>query len=611
MRIAVLPFNATEGTPPQLARQFAQFAAEITRNVTGQAVDSVNYMAQMDVGGITRLALVNPSESLNEAEMIGQFFQQGDITAVVDGLLDQSESGAGTMTVRIFRDGNTTPAVEETFTYAPAGVLGALREVIGLLMTEAGGTLPQDMADDLGLFGTTDPKAFCQFIEGFDASQYIERAQGQVIAEFDPELGMKSLVAAIEADRDWEAPYLTLIQLCRLCTMYRISNGATIEKYLKQAVELEPEDARAWFALGDLYAAIGNHQGASDAFEKAARFQPDEPAIHTRLGISYLTQGMPANAERSLRKAVEMEGDDKPSMPMLAEVLGRQGRQHEVPALWKEVLDANPSNPHAHAQYGLALVNAGRQEEGLRVFDVALETLEDNTFVKRFYAPILAQSGDLDRAMDFYEDCIDVAPTDVPLLLEYAQTLQQADRAFEVPPVLKNVLAANPDLNTRAQTQAWLIELEQPKRAEAVKLASEKIEAGDFEAGLRELKPLRNWLADYWKMWAVTANAHNQLEQFPEAEEASRRLLEIFPSFEPGYGELANALAGQGRHDEAFNLMQIALSNMPNSLLIALNYAMAAKRAGHEEEARAMVRQIREVAQPDENLQKMLAQIES
>ena len=90
--------------------------------------------------------------------------------------------------------------------------------------------------------------------------------------------------------------------------------------------------------------------------------------------------------------------------------------------------------------------------------------------------------------MDFYEDCLDETPTEIPVLIEYAQTLQKADREFEVPEVLRTILSANPDPNTRAQTQAWLLEIEQKKRTDIVEQAREKMDNGDFEGAIRDLK---------------------------------------------------------------------------------------------------------------------------
>jgi Flp pilus assembly protein TadD len=231
--------------------------------------------------------------------------------------------------------------------------------------------------------------------------------------------------------------------------------------------------------------------------------------------------------------------------------------------------------------------------------------------IKRFYAPYLAEKGELDRAMDFYEDCLDVAPTDVPLLLEYANTLQKAGRDFEIPKILRDVLQTNPDPNTRAQTLAWLIELEQPKRVESVVSAEKKMGEGDFAGAVRDLKPLRNWLADYWKLWAMLSAAHNRLGEAEEAEQAAKKLLELFPGCEPGYGELVSALSAQDRNDEAYQIMRFAAMNMPGALGVHVNLALAAKRAGHADEARSLARQIREAVGPNEELEPVLAEIEA
>lgn len=384
-----------------------------------------------------------------------------------------------------------------------------------------------------------------------------------------------------------------------------------IQKAHAGLVEVYPEDARVRFAMGEFASAAGDMTAAADAFERAHRLQPDEPAILSRLAICQLNMGMPANAERNLRKAIDMEDEAKPSLDILASVLAQTGREHEVPALWKEQVGVNPQDPMSHAKYAISLANAGRKEEAMKAFDLGLETLEETALLKRYYAPLLASEDDLDRAMDFFEDYLDENPNDVQAMLEYAQTLQKAKRDFEIPPVLKNILASNPDHDVKAQTQAWLIELEQPKRAQAVSEAAAKAEKGDFDGALRELKPLRQWLADYWKLWVVLAGAQNQLGQHAEAEQSARRLLELFPSCEPGYVELNNALAEQGKADEAFALMQVAISNMNQSLPIAISYGLAAKRVGHVDEARQIARSIREAVGDVEELKVVLAELEN
>ncbi|MBX7134630.1 MAG: hypothetical protein K1X67_18335 [Fimbriimonadaceae bacterium] len=610
MTIAALPFNSGPNTKPALARQFINFAAEMVRNHTDAEINAVNYLIRLDESANPRYANVNPSETLNEQEMLDQFFQQTESDLVVDGLLENLD-GKNKLTWRFSKKGDTAPSIVETREFTDKESFSVLREFMEQLVAQAGGKMPDDTKENRNLFGTDDSEAFLKFLEGFDALQYIDKTQGMVAVEFSPEGAFENLFQALKTDVEWDGPFVATVQLGRACATYRIGSFEMIDNALKRLLELVPNDGRVFFALGELNQAVNNLQAASDYFEKAVQIEPNEPAILTRLGLVQAAMNMPANAERNFRKAIELEGDDKPSTDFLANVLAQTGRAHEVPPLWREMVEKNPQNAAAHAKLGIALINAGNTDEGERAFDVALETLEDNIIVKRYYAPYLANKKDFDRAMDFYEDVIDLNPTDVQLLIEYAQTLQAAGRTFEIPKVLKDVLATNPDPNTRAQTQAWLLELEQPKRVETVENARQKMEQGDFETAVRELRPMKNWLADYWKMWLFYAAGLNQIGEHAEAEEAATRLVNMFPGCEPAYGELASALSGQGKNEEAYNAMRFGASQVQNSLPIALNLAMAAKRSGREDEAKGLAKQIREAVGANADIEPVLKEIEA
>ncbi len=609
MTIAVLPLNAAEGAKPQLGRQISAFVGEQLRTGAEADVQSISYLTQIEQNGQQKTAFVNLSDGMLEAGQLDELFQQTGVDLAMDGMLKTDDSGTKhEVTVR-FSHKENRKAEEETHAFDESEIFATLHTLVKRLAEKGGIALPESLAGDAMEFGTDDARAFVLFLEGFDALNYIQQSNGAVAVEFDPKPAFNALLEAIERDREFEGAYQVLVGLARGCATYGIGDFDAVKDALTKAAALSPEDFAAYYALGELHQAVNDLPKAVDFFEKAGSLQPEDPAIWNRLGNAQMLLGMPVNAERNFRKAIELEGEEKPSLDFLAGVLGQTGRAHEIPALWKAQIEANPADAAARVKYALSFLNDGQTEPGEKAFEDALGSLEDNTVVKRAYAPYLASKGEFDRAMDFYEDVLDVAPTDVPLNLEYAQTLQAADRSFEIPEVLRRVLALNIDPDARAQTQAWLIELEQPKRAEAVEAARTKMQAEDFEGAARDLKPMRNWLADYWKLWALLSSCQNRLGQFAEAEESSRRLLEMFPGCEPAYGEYREALNGQGRNDEAYNLMRYAVDRMPESLGAHLNLALAAKRAGHEEEATTLATGIRDALQGNEDAMKEIAPI--
>ncbi len=611
MKVAALPFNSAEGTKPAYGRQFAAFAAEQLRVQAEAEINAVSFLTQIqEEDGTVRTAFVNIADDLLPYEQIKDLFEQAEVALVMDGMLKQ-DGDSFDLTVRFHTAQSEEPKHREDWKFTKEEIFTVLHRLVKLLAAQAEIPLPEALAGETMEFGTDNAESFLEFLNGFDGLAYIQQANGSVATVFDPQDNFDTLLHSMELDKEFDGPYQVLVQLARACAQFRIGSFEMIDAALKKASEMTPGEWGAWFALGELHQSVGSLNTASDFFEKAVQINPEDPGILARLGVVQLQLGMPVNAERNFRKALEREGDDKPSADYLANVLQQTGREHEIPRLWKGLVEENPQNGVAYAKYGMSLIQSGQTEEGEKAFEAALESVEDNAVIKRYYAPYLVQKEELDRAMDFYEDVLDVAPNEVQVLLEYAQTLETAGREFEVPRVLKDVLNSNPDPNVRAQALARLIELEQPKRAESVEAAREKMEAGDFQGAVSQLKPMRNWLADYWKMWALLSSAYNQLEQFPEAEEAAQRLLELYPGCEPGYGEYVAALTGQNRSEDAFQFMQFAASQNPQSLSIHINLALAAKRAGHREQAMQLAKQIREAIGPNEELEPVLAEIEA
>lgn len=614
MRIAVLPFNAAEGASEPLARQLAVLLSELLRLAeAGDEVGAINYMAQEEKDGVTRFVLANPTQDLNEPELLREIAQNSEPDVIIDGLL-KGTVDSGSLTIRRFSKVYTSPASEKTITWQKGGFLPVLADVFIDFIRQCEGDLPEEGTTTEAMFQTADDAAFANWLTALDGLQYMDRARGMVQEGWEPNSSIDAALAAAESDPNWVAPVNVALELCRRCFQFQLGSPELVQTTLEKLISQKPEDALMHFQIGAFYSDAGNPQRGSELLEKAGRLEPNQQAIWARLGLAQLQLNMPVNAERSFRKSIELqdaESFDPVAWDYLSQVLNGTNRGHEVTPLWKDLVKAQPQNPIAHARLAQTYLAQEQREDAIKSLESSLETLDDTLAVKRVYAPLLKEDKDFDRAMDFYEDVLEEVGTDVPLMLEYADALVQADRAFEAEKVLRDVIEAAPDPNTKAQAQAWLIELEQPKRVEILESASKMADEGDVEGALKELKPLRNWLADYWKLWVFLASLHNRSKEFVPGEEAAKKALELFPACEPAINELANSLMGQERFEEAYHLMGNALQAFNSSLGIAIQFGLAASRFGRKEESRGIARQIREAIGPNSDLEAALTEMEA
>lgn len=616
MRIAVLPFNAAPGADEAMGRQLAVFLSELMRTVMApdSELAAVNYMGRTEQeDGSVLFHPANPSDAFNDEEMIQTMVKDAEVQGAIDGLLEKTDTG-GRLTLRHF-DGEGKKTDEAAADWQSGQMLPALFPLFRAWMTKGGGEVTEEMSGHAAMFRANSDEIFENYMRCYDALQFIERSEGNVAREWSPEAAYRAGVAAFQSQPDWENIFFCVMELTRVCFRYQIGTAELGLTALKSCLDAAPNNAALLFNIGSFLCDIGDVSQGVDLLDRASQQASDQPNVWIRLGIAQIQAGMPVNAERSLRKGVELQGDDVSDLTgrdALASVLFQSNRGHEGTAVWKDMVAKAPENAAGHARLAQSLIMEGKNTQAEKQMEESIEQLGENAAeVKRVYAVVLKQKNELDAAMDMYEDYLDVNPVDVQAMLEYAETLVAADRSFEAVKVLQDVMKVNIDPNTKAQTQAWLIELEQPKRVEAFLSAAERAEQGDAEGALKELKPLRNWLADYWKMWLLLASLHNRMGEHMPAEEAARRLMDLFPGNEGAYVEMANALTGQERHDEAYQLAAYGMQAVPNSLGIALTFGLTAKRAGRPEEARTMARQIREALGANHEFEPILAEMEA
>jgi len=81
----------------------------------------------------------------------------------------------------------------------------------------------------------------------------------------------------------------------------------TAEINIKQAIALAPEDSYSLFVLGRLKFRQKNYDAAIDAFNRAAKLDPQDAQIQNSLGLALSEKGLRGPAEAALRRAVQID----------------------------------------------------------------------------------------------------------------------------------------------------------------------------------------------------------------------------------------------------------------------------------------------------------------
>ncbi|NWG92274.1 MAG: tetratricopeptide repeat protein [Parvularculaceae bacterium] len=96
-------------------------------------------------------------------------------------------------------------------------------------------------------------------------------------------------------------------------------------RYFEKAVELSPQDWRAFSSFGVALDQIGEHDLARTKYDQALMFAPDSPMILNNKGLSFALDGDLDSAKQTLRRAASARGADARIRQNLALVLAIKG----------------------------------------------------------------------------------------------------------------------------------------------------------------------------------------------------------------------------------------------------------------------------------------------
>lgn len=286
-------------------------------------------------------------------------------------------------------------------------------------------------------------------------------------------------------------------------------------------------------AKGDLARAI-------ELYLEAIKVRPEFPEAEFQKGIAHVALKQTAEAEKSLRRAIELRGNWSLPQTSLGLLLVNAGNDAGAEPFLRRAIELDAKDTNALAALASLRLRAGAKEEALKF--IVRSTVQENATADMWVtrAAIERAAGDHTAAAASIKRARQLDPNNTAAIEEgieisvvtneYERALVDAEAALQAAPDSPQLRARLANLNA---------------------LAGEKYRVGDPQKSLQhyrralELEPANaNYATGY-------ASALVQARRFEEAAALLRRILERAPDNYTAHANLATALDGLKQYPEA------------------------------------------------------------
>ena len=244
-----------------------------------------------------------------------------------------------------------------------------------------------------------------------EVKEKMKQIPAKEIAEEETEVSLKEAEKAVEApgallERSPGEPYLLSGH-----TAFKREEYRDAIKYLKKAVEKDPNLFLAHYWLGRTYVEKGRHSSAVKAFENAiaARAEEDKDIdVETFLAREYVEDDQYDKAITLYREKIKKDPLDVENHFWLAFSLKGAGHLEEAAQAYRKAIEINPDMATVHFNLANTLEEMGNDEEAIEEYRAAIALNPD--YGKAYFnlGVTLEEEDRLDKAIEAFNRCLEL-----------------------------------------------------------------------------------------------------------------------------------------------------------------------------------------------------------
>jgi tetratricopeptide (TPR) repeat protein len=195
-----------------------------------------------------------------------------------------------------------------------------------------------------------------------------------------------------------------------------------VERLSRRILELDRDDPRAYWGLGQAAAATGRLELALESRAHAVRLLPEDPGLHFELASALEAMGRYEEAFSEAGESLRRDPGQIEAGVLLAALLEREGRNDDAEEALRVVLAGHPRSVAALQNLGVLLAKRGGTDEAIRLLARAAELEPAAVDVRVNLAAAFHHAGRGREALSAVEEALRLDPAD-PVALDLAGVL--------------------------------------------------------------------------------------------------------------------------------------------------------------------------------------------
>jgi len=177
-------------------------------------------------------------------------------------------------------------------------------------------------------------------------------------------------------------------------------NPPAARRQFERALQLDPKSAQAyqWFSL---YFALKGDTAEALRHSRRAELEPLSLIINRSVGRHLYFSRRWSEAERQLKKVLDLDPDFAPALSVLGMVYLQEGRNAEAVAQFERAAEAADSSMLSLGHLAGAYGRAGKREDALRAFASLEERARKEPAPAIYFAIAYTGMGEVERAFDW------------------------------------------------------------------------------------------------------------------------------------------------------------------------------------------------------------------